>query len=305
MKKIYESSDVKEKFAILLSKLHHSNLLSEYINDMIVKSVFFDCFEKNDFEDFMTKSYESIVKEIFNIEIIFDYSLDYVNEFYWAGLIYMDLVFNYSVPLKRAMLILPLKEMVDLYYPYHEAHFSKACEYYLKLEKERSVLEVLRKEKNIQLSKLALITGINEKSLRIFATSNAALFATSFTSLVKLSNFFEVDISIFKTKSSCICYSDSFLRIERFRDIFVSNLLTYLGIRKKENVLYQYTDLDNKEIRKTLQKYDLIIMLFEPFGVIKTSNNVVTQKYISQTEFLFCYANTVDKYKEETPYLLI
>ncbi len=300
MKKMYKSADVKEKFAILLSKLHQAKLLTEYINDVVVKSSFFDCFENNDFEDFMTMSYETIAKEVFNKETVFDYSLDYINEFYWAGLVYMDLVFNYSVPLKRAMLVYPLKEMVDLYYPYHEAHFSKACKYYLDIEKERSVLDILVKEKGIQLTKLAFITQINEKSLRLFLTSNAALFATSMSSLIKLASFFEVDISIFKSKSSCVCYSETFLKEERFRDIFVDQLLSYLGIKRKENISYSYFDLENKDIREILTTNDLIVLLFEPYGVIKFKSHQISQKYINNTEFLFLYSNAIDIYRKET-----
>lgn len=305
MKRMYESSEVKEKFAILLSKLHQVNILSEYINDVVVHSKFFDCFENNDFEELMTLSYESIAEKVFNEEVVFDYSLEYVNEYYWAGLVYMNLLFNYSVPLKRAMIIFPLKKMVDLYYPYHEASFVKACEYYLNYEKETPILEILRKEKNIQLSKLSVVTEINEKSLRVFDSSNAALFATSLNSLVKLANFFEIDLSVFNTKSSCVCYSETFLHNEEFREIFKNTLLVYLGIKSKDKVLYQYNDLDNKKIRKALKNHDLLIMLFEPYGVIKLSNNMITQKYINQTEFLFVYARTIEKFKKTADSLLI
>ena len=270
-----------------------------------MKSKFFDCFENNDFDDFVAMSYESIAKQVFKKETVFDPASHLIDEFYWAGLIYMDLLFNYSVPLKRSMIIFPLKEMVDLYYPYHEADFSKAAKFYLKIEQERSVLEILRKERNIQLSKLAFITGINEKSLRIFASSNAALFATSLSSLVKLANFFEVDISVFKTKSSCLPYAEIFFKMDEFRDAFVNNLLFFLGIKKKERILYQYVELENKEMRKALHNYDLIVMLSEPFGVIKSSNNLVIQKYLNQTEFMFLYAKTADEYRERSKYALI
>ena len=305
MKRMYESSEVKEKFAVLLSKLHQVNILSEYINDVVVHSKFFDCFENNDFEELMTLSYESIAEKVFNEEVVFDYSLEYVNEYYWAGLVYMNLLFNYSVPLKRAMIIFPLKKMVDLYYPYHEASFEKACEHYLNYEKETPILEILRKEKNIQLSKLSVITGINEKSLRVFDSSNAALFATSLNSLVKLAIFFEIDVSVFNTKSSCVCYSETFLHNEEFREIFKNTLLVYFGIKSKDAVLYQYNDLDNKEIRKALKNHDLLIMLFEPYGVIKLSNNLIVQKYVNQTEFLFLYARTIEEFKKTTDSLLI
>ena len=78
MNKLYDSSEVKEKFAMLLSKLHMANLLTDYINDTIVKSDFFDCFEKNDFETFMSLSIETIIENVFKEEVVFDYNKNYI-----------------------------------------------------------------------------------------------------------------------------------------------------------------------------------------------------------------------------------
>lgn len=304
MKKMYDSGEIKNKFAILLSKLHIANLLTSYINEVIVKSNFFDCFENNDFEEFMSLSFETIAETVFGEEVVFNYSLDYINEYYWAGLEYMDLLFNYGVPLKRAMIVFPLINMVNLYYPYHEAHSIKTCEYYLELEKNTPVLNVLREEKNIQLSKLAFITKINEKTLRLFGSSNAALFSTSITTLKKLANFFNLDISVFMTKSSCIPFSDVFFKNEIFRDTFKDEMLKYFGIKQNDSVNFFYDNLDSKELRKEIKTSKLLVILSSPYGVAKMQNNKMVEKYLSDTEFLYIYANSCEIFKTKIDSLL-
>lgn len=304
MNKLYDSSEVKEKFAMLLSKLHMANLLTDYINDTIVKSDFFDCFEKNDFETFMSLSIETIIENVFKEEVVFDYNKNYINEYYWAGLEYMDLLFNYGVPLKRALIIFPVIKMVDLYYPYHEAHSSKTCLYYLDIERNTPILNILRNEKNIQLSKLSLITNINEKTLRLFDSSNAALFATSLSQLTRLANFFEVDISVFNTRSSCVPYSELFFKNDVFVEIFKDEMLKYFGVKQKGNVKYISEDFDTKELRKEMKNYNLLVFLSKPYGLAKMQNNKMIQKYLSDIEYLFIYSNTIQIFKTKIDSLL-
>lgn len=304
MKKMYDSSEVKEKFAVLLSKLHIANLLADYISNVIVKSKFFDCFENNDFEEFMTLSFETITETVFGEEVVFDYSKDYVNEYYWAGLEYMDLLFNYGIPLKRAMIIFPLIKMVDLYYPYHEAHSRKTCEFYLEKEKNTPLLNILRTERNIQLSKLAVITKINEKTLRLFDSSNAALFATNAVTLNKLANFFEVDLSVFMSKSSCVPFSESFLRNDEFREIFKDEMLRYFGVKSNDSLKFIYDPLDSKELRNEIKTNKLLAILSSPYGIAKMVNNKMVEKYLSDNEFLFIYSSTAQIFKTKIDKLL-
>ena len=304
MKKMYDSSEVKEKFAVLLSKLHIANLLADYISDVIVKSDFFDCFENNNFDEFMSLSFETITETVFGEEVVFDYSKDYVNEYYWAGLEYMDLLFNYGVPLKRAMLVFPLIKMVDLYYPYHEAHSRKTCEYYLEVEKNTPILNILRTEKGIQLSKLSVITKINEKTLRLFDSSNAALFATSVGTLNKFANFFGVNLSVFMSKSSCVPFSESLLRNDEFRKIFKDEMLRYFGVKLNDSLKFIYDPLDSKELRKEIKTHKILVILSNPYGIAKMQNNKMTEKYLSDNEFLFVYSNAVETFKTKIDFLL-
>ena len=43
--KLFDASDIKERFALLIAKLHDAGFLLDYINEVMVKSSFFDCFD--------------------------------------------------------------------------------------------------------------------------------------------------------------------------------------------------------------------------------------------------------------------
>lgn len=205
--KFFEAPVIKEKFALLIAKLHSAGLLTDYINDTIIKSPFFDCFEKNDLEDFATLSFESITKAVFKKEVVYDYSLNYVNSYYWAGLSVMSIVMNLGMPLKRALLIMPLKEIVGAFDIYHEMHAEQFLNRYLELENERSLLKILRSSADLSVSKVSYLTGIKSSLLNLLDRSNDALFGTSLSNLAKLSQLFDISIDVFKRKSSLVPFS--------------------------------------------------------------------------------------------------
>ena len=104
--KFIDATLVKNRFALLIAKLHDAGLLLDYINEVIVKSKFFDCFENNDLNEFMNSSFELITKNVFGKEVVYDYSHDLTNAYYWAGLAVMEIMMNLEIPLKRILLIL-------------------------------------------------------------------------------------------------------------------------------------------------------------------------------------------------------
>lgn len=295
--KFFESSLVKDKFALLIAKLHSVGLLAEYINDTIIKSSFFDCFENNNIEDFMNLSFENITKTIFKKEVVYDYSIDYINPYYWAGLSIMSIMMNLQIPLKRILLIMPLKEFLGAYEIYHEMHVSQLFDHYLELENKRSLLKILRKDANLSLSKISYLTDIKTSLLNLFDYSNATLFATSFSNLTKLSNLFDVSISVFRKKSSFVAFSQYVLQSKEFEPILINRVLEYFNINDDATHMAVYQYMDEKEIKKLLKQYKVIIDLSNPFGVIYISSNRVARKYLSNEEFIFIYQASIEKLK--------
>ena len=246
-------------------------------------------------QDFMTKSIETITKEIFGKEVVYNYTHELINPYYWAGLSIMEIMMNLNVPLKRILLIMPLKEIIGCFDVYHEVHPKQFVNHYLEIENSRSLFRILRNEKGLSISKISVLTGIKQSLLQYFDYSSATLLATSFSNLNKLSRLFDVSLDVFKKKSSYVPYSNSIIYSKEFNNIFVNIIVDYYG--DKQNITITNTYIDDKEARKILNHYHLIVDIANPFGVIYISSNRLIRKYLSKEEFMFIYINSIEVLK--------
>ena len=295
----FESSLVKEKFAVLISKLHSVGFLPDYINQVITKSPFFDCFENNELNDFMSLSFEAITKEVFGREVIYDYSLRYVDDYYWAGLSIMEIMMNLEIPLKRILTIMSLQEIVGAYELYHEMNINKFLDHYLELENDRCLLKILRNNASLSIPNISFLTGIKLSLLKIMDYSNATLFATSFSNLSKLSILFNVSINIFKKKSNFIPFSKYMIRSKEFEPLLSRNILQYFNLDISSSYFTNYEYLEDKEIRNILKTNKLIIDLSNPFGVIYISSNRINKRYLSSEEAALIYKKSIDELRPQ------
>lgn len=298
--RLFEASAAKEKFALLIAKLHRAGLLIDYINDTMIRSPFFDCFEKNELDKFMTQSDETITRAVFKKEVIYDPSLNYVDEYYWAGLSVMSLMMNLAIPLKRILVLMPLKEVVGAYEVFHEMHPQRFLDHYAEKENERSLLKRLRKDKDLSISDIGRLTGIKTSALGFYDRSNAALFGASFPNLAKLSILLGVSIDAFRKESMFAPFSQYLLQSKAFEPILVEGILRYFKV--KEGASYVVVDqyCEEKEIRKLLKDHKAIIDLSNPFGVIYVSSNRIRRRYLSKEEFLFLHKAAIEKLKART-----
>ena len=293
--KFFDAELVKERFATLLSKLHDAEFLTDYINDVIVKSPFFDCFENNNLIDFMTLSFETIAEKYFGKEVVFDYSHNLINEYYWAGLTIMEVMMNLEIPLKRILIVMPLREIVTLYEPYHEMHPMQFLRHYQEIEGQRNILKVLRNEANLSISKISYLTGIKAPLLNIMDNSNATLFATSFSNLTKLANLFNISISVLKKKTSFVPYSFSLLNSKTVEPILVNIILNYFNATSNDKHVVIHNYMEDKDIKNLLKEYKVVVDLSNPYGILYISSNRINRKYLTEEEFSFLYIKTIDE----------
>lgn len=298
MRKSYDTQDIKERFALLISRLFEAKLLTDYVNKCILESSFFDCFENNDLDKFMNASFETIAKEVFRFEYVFDYGQGFVPQYYWAGLSIMEIVLNYDIPLKRILTIFPLSDVVGCFDPYHEMHPIQICEHYLKYkEKAVPLLKILRESKNLSLSEVSYLTKINVNTLRMLDNDNASLFSTSFENITKLATLFNVHPNIFKKKSDFVPFSMDALKINEFKAIFIEELLGFYGYDKSINYFVNYEILSDKQYRNLLKEYKIVVDFNNEFGIVKKQNNRLTFKRLDNEQILFVYKNSLDKYR--------
>lgn len=302
--KTIDSSAIKEKFAFLVAKLHDAYLPIDYINLIMIQSPFFDCFENNDFEAFMSTSFETITKDIFNKEFYFDFSHDYINAYYWAGLQVMEIMMNLNIPFKRILLIMGLKEIVASYEVYHEMDTRQFIDRYLEVEKQKCLLKILRNKKRLSISQISFLTGIKKATLLSFDNSNQKLFATSITNLDKLAKLFNISIDIFKEKSSFIPYSLDILHSDVFKVILIRNILSYFNMDENAKIYVSNSFINNKKVRQILKENKYIIDLSDPYELVYISSNRVERKILSDNERIYLYQKSIDELKTTVSDLL-
>lgn len=295
--KYFDANQVKEKFALLIARLHDAGLPIDYINQVIVKSSFFDCFEKNDLESFMKMSIESISETVFGKECLVDYSRNLDSAYYWAGLSTMEIMMNLNVPLKRILLLMPLRKMIAHFDVHHEMHPLEFLNLYQTIENSNSVLLALREETWISISRVSFLTEIKQPLLNAIERSNVALFATSFANLDKLAKLFNVSIDVFKKKSSYVPFSNSIMKNKEFESLFVKNILNYFNFAEDSTYCVSQTYIDDKESRSILVNNKYIVDLSNPFGVTYISSNRITRRYLTREEFSFLYQKTINSLK--------
>lgn len=88
---------------------------------------------------------------------------------YWAGWILAKAQWELNKPFERILNVMPLSSLISLYYPYHEADESKIVELIKQsFPKKESTLKLLRKKRQLTQEQLALLSGVNIRSIRSY-----------------------------------------------------------------------------------------------------------------------------------------
>lgn len=282
------NNDIKNKFGTLLSVLHTEGFLDDAIDNGIIESTFFDCFENNNVNLFVNTGIEEIIQTVFSKSIYVDYNKALISEYYWAGQSYIQIMLNSNVPLKRALMLLPLKDMIDLYPVYHEMNPVKIRLKYKEIEDNVSILKVIRNINGYSIRKLSFLTGIKEITLATYDKSNEKLFNASSNNINKLLNVFNISKSIFNKESSYVPYFEFMFEDKEFVDLFLNNICEYLNIDIQEIKSIVYL-LDSKTIKKDLKKYKKLIYIKKP-GIIYSSRKV---QQLEEKEYLSLFKKTI------------
>ena len=108
---------------------------------------------------------------------------------YWIGDSYARIFLECKVSFFRISLLLPIKEMADLFLPYHEMDPEQIVDLYKRREKECSVLERLKSKSGLSFAKIIKKTGISKSNI-FRLKNNEALNRISLNDANKLSLIF-------------------------------------------------------------------------------------------------------------------
>lgn len=229
MIKIFDSSNLINKFASLLSNLFHSAKLSlENINETIVTNDFFSFDSEDNINGFITTENAVIAEEIFNARFLFD-GADY-DPLYWAGQMYLKISFNMQIPLQQIFLLCPLEHMVSHFTIYHEMNDLEMIKEYMTNEHNRSILKLLRDKSSLSIRQLSDLSLIKDVTLRYYE-KNSNLFNASNETINTLSNVLGISKCLILRRSSYQPVFDMYFEDDSFKSLLKNNIYDFYKIK--------------------------------------------------------------------------
>ena len=273
---------VRDKFSSLIARLHEVGFSDDLITSKIIDDPFFDCFENNDYLILLKYSLEEIIANVFNKKnAVVDYNKPLISEYVWAGNMYFLLLNDYHIPLERIFLIWPLSTMIEKYNPYHEMPSNSLYENYRSDELKINIFKQLKKRSGLSISKISILTGINENTLKSYLRDNR-IFDASFENINLLSKAFNIKPSVFKKHSSFVMVSDYLLSDKDFLSRFKEVMARYFNVNKDVQLVETYKN--NSELVALGKKHKVYIYLPD-FALIK---------YTRTLEYIFLNDNEIN-----------
>lgn len=188
---------IRELFARLfvVAIENHMNLTS--FTNVLAKSDLVAKIERDQYDEYFNKSIKDIMYQITNNEPMLHESYGIYNDAYWCGFSYFNLYQKLHKPFAYIFLKLPLTKMMDFYPIFHEMDFSSLVDCFQKIEKNKTILRILCKNRHCSLKKLSEKTGIKVATLSRYNASDEALYKGSFQNIIKIASYFDVPISTF------------------------------------------------------------------------------------------------------------
>lgn len=233
---------VKETFSRLfvVAKQNKANLFS--FTCLLGRSLFVHKIEGGVYDDYFNKSLENVFFDVTNKKIGDDDSYGVYDDAYWAGSAYFEMFLRLRKPFSYLFIKLPLSKLLDIYPIYHEMDITSLLEYFLKIEKEKTILRLLCEQSKCSLTTLSYGTGISLTTLSKYNASDDALYKGSFQNIMAICGFFKVPNSLFM-KRIIGQLNEKFIEIfgDNYKGYYQSTRISCRGIIiKNNNILLSY-----------------------------------------------------------------
>ena len=171
---IYLSDDYLTKYSDTLSYFLGRSYDEGYSFDYIEKSVAYSLpiceLEKSNVTLLAFSSMERLYVNIFP-SCHNDYNFDPYDTFGWIGNTYLHLFLSLEITFEALFMIIPIKEMLNLYHLYHEMNFTQILE----CTKERmsySLLDVVMRKRKLSNKDLASLTSLSASTINALRYGN-------------------------------------------------------------------------------------------------------------------------------------
>lgn len=193
----FDTKQVKETFARLFVLAVQNKINFQAFTSNLEKSELASKIEKEQFSDCFNFSLQKLFFEITGKSIEKDTSFGIYNDAYWCGYSYFEIQQRTKKSFAFIFLKLPFNKLMNLYPIYHEMDVSSLLDYFVKIDKEVTILRLLCLRKGCSIPELSLQTGVNKTTLAKYNASDESLRKASFSSIYKIASFFDVPYTLF------------------------------------------------------------------------------------------------------------
>ncbi len=113
---------------------------------------------------------------------------------YWAGWILANAQWYLNKTFKEILSVMPFSMLVSMYYPYHEADEMKMIEKIENCFPSISTLKIIRQKRNLTQEELALLSGVNIRSIRSYEQKDNDILKAQGDTLQKLAKTLDCTI---------------------------------------------------------------------------------------------------------------
>ena len=108
---------------------------------------------------------------------------------YWAGWVLARAQWELSRSFGEILSVMPLSSLIGLYHPYHEADEGKTVDIIkARLPQRASALRRLRRDRRLTQEQLALLSGVNVRSIRAYEQGDNELSRAQGDTLLQLAH---------------------------------------------------------------------------------------------------------------------
>lgn len=113
---------------------------------------------------------------------------------YWAGWILANAQWYINKTFKEILSVMPFSMLVSMYYPYHEADEMKTIEKIENCFPSISTLKIIRQKRQLTQEELALLSGVNIRSIRSYEQKDNDILKAQGDTLQKLAKTLDCTI---------------------------------------------------------------------------------------------------------------
>lgn len=165
---------------------------------------------------------------------------------------YFKLFLHFGKSFEYLFLYWPLSLFEERYGIYHEMDFSSLRNDFLSLTKETTLLKKLAKDRQLKLTEISKLTGINKNSIDKYSLDDKCLYEASYHTIYKLANLFGVRENIFASNLA-VCLDQSIYLFDKssqdYRNYLGLYFASYFDTRIQEKD-FAYDKDDNCFISK-------------------------------------------------------